>query len=75
MKELGNDYLKKIESLRWELKLLMDENNYSMFKISLSTGLYIDTIDDFIDGRNNISLKTYKLIKQFVTRKSRNGTT
>ena len=71
IKELGNDYLNKIEQLRWDLKLLMDENNYTKFKISIHTGLYIDTIDDFLVGRNNISLKTYKLIKRFVDKKSR----
>ena len=67
--ELGNDYLKKIEELRWELKLIMEEKNYAVFKISIGSGLYIDTIDDFLNGRNNISLKTYKLLKHFINKK------
>jgi len=67
--KLGPDYLKRVELLRWELKLLMDENEYNNFRVSISTGLYIDTISDFLEGRNNISLKTYNAIKQFITRK------
>jgi hypothetical protein len=73
--ELGDDYLNKILELRNKLIAVMSKNNYTTFKVSICTGLYIDTIDDFMQGRNNISLKTYKAIKTFVNRKNAHGKT
>lgn len=68
---IGSDYLEKIIKLREDVEKIKESESYTYFDISVRASLYIDTVQDFLEGRNNISYKTYKLLENFVFQKKR----